>query len=409
MAHHFAGAKDFFRKTPTAALRSVLTRDFLIIAAINFFMLVAYYVIFVISTPYAIRFFNATPSEAGLTAGIIVIGCLVGRFFTGYLVGRVGCRVVLLTGLLIFTGSLALYFPVASLPGLCLVRFIGGVGVGFIGTATGTIVAYVVPKEHHGIGISFFSLSTALALAMGPFLGVTLVQIVTYPQLFGICLAVGCVSLACYMMLRVPNRLPGSEASSKNLLDLRNYIDYSVIPFACVVLVAAICWGNVQAFITFYAKELGLMGAASLFFLLYALTLILTRPASGKIYDLRGENVVVVPCLLLTALGLFLLGHAVSNWSMLLAGVLLGLAFGNFQSVSQAISLSLVPRERYAQATSTFFIFFDFGMGFGPYVFGSVASHAGYDGLYLTLCGVALVALVLYILLHGRKVEAFRA
>ena len=216
---------------------------------------------------------------------------------------------------------------------------------------------------------------------MGPFLGVTLVQIVTYPQLFGICLAVGCVSLVCYVMLRVPNRLPGSEASSKDLLDLRNYIDYSVIPFACVVLVAAICWGNVQAFITFYAKELGLMGAASLFFLLYALTLILTRPASGKIYDMRGENVVVVPCLLLTALGLFLLGHAVANWSMLLAGVLLGLGFGNFQSVAQAISLSLVPRERYAQATSTFFIFFDFGMGFGPYAFGTVASHAGYDGL----------------------------
>ena len=69
--------------------------------------------------------------------------------------------------------------------------------------ATGTIVAYVVPKEHHGIGISFFSLSTALALAMGPFLGVTLVQIVTYPQLFGICLAVGCVSLVCYVVLGV--------------------------------------------------------------------------------------------------------------------------------------------------------------------------------------------------------------
>ena len=315
----------------------------------------------------------------------------------------------LLAGLLVFTGSFALYYMVHSLPTLCLVRFIGGIGVGFVGTATGTIVAYVVPKEHHGIGISFFSLSTALALAMGPFLGVTLVQVVTYAQLFGICLAFGGVSLVCYMLLRVPNRLSGIATSAGNPLDLRNYLDYTVMPFACVVLVAAVCWGNVQAFITFYAKEIGLMGAASLFFLLYALTLLLTRPVSGRIYDRRGENVVVVPCLLLLSIGLFLLGRATSDWSMLAAGVLLGLGFGNFQSAAQAISLSLVPRERYAQATSTFFIFFDFGMGFGPYGFGFVVNHAGYGGLYVALSGVALLALALYVLLHGRKVAAFRA
>ena len=391
------------------SVRAVLSRDFLIVAAINFFMLVAYYVIFVISTPYAIQFFDATPSEAGLTAGIIVIGCLVGRFFTGYLVGRVGCRVVLLVGLLVFTGSFALYFAVHSLPMLCLVRFIGGIGVGFVGTATGTIVAYVVPRDQHGIGISFFSLSTALALAMGPFLGVTLVQMVSYAHLFGICLAFGGVSLACYVLLRVPNRLSGDAAPAENLLDLRNYIDYAVVPFACVVLVAAVCWGNVQAFITFYAKGIGLMGAASLFFLLYALTLLLSRPVSGRIYDRHGENVVAVPCLLLMALGLLLLGYADSDWSMLAAGVLLGLGFGNFQSASQAISLSLVPRERYAQATSTFFIFFDFGMGFGPYGFGSIVTHAGYDGLYITLSGVALLALFLYVLLHGRRAAVSRA
>ena len=45
--------------------------------------------------------------------------------------------------------------------------------------------------------------------------------------------------------------------------------------------------------------------------------------------------------------------------ALLGAGLLLGVGFANFQSVGQAVSLSLVSRSRYAQATTTFYIFFD--------------------------------------------------
>lgn len=58
---------------------------------------------------------------------------------------------------------------------------------------------------------------------------------------------------------------------------------------------------------TSYAAERGVTAAASIFFLLYALTALLTRPLSGRLLDLRGENVIFYPALVLTALALFLL------------------------------------------------------------------------------------------------------
>ncbi|WP_300707976.1 hypothetical protein [uncultured Desulfovibrio sp.] len=89
---------------------------------------------------------------------------------------------------------------------------------------------------------------------------------------------------------------------------------------------------------------------------------------------------------------------------LLLAGLILGAGFGNFQSAGQAVALSLVSRSRFAQATTTFYIFFDLGIGLGPYLFGFLIPLAGYAGMYQSLAAVVLGALLLYYLLHGRRV-----
>ena len=79
------------------------------------------------------------------------------------------------------------------------------------------------------------------------------------------------------------------------------------------------------------------------------------------------------------------------------------MGFANFQSVGQAVSLSLVSRSRFAQATTTFYIFFDLGIGLGPYIFGFFIPVVGYSGMYLLLCMVALTAVAVYRLVHGNR------
>ena len=144
------------------ALRSIFNRNFNVVACINLLVMTAYYLMFVTSTAYARATYGASLSSAGLTAGIMVIGCLIGRFLTGNLLSLCGCRAILFAGLLLYSASIAAFFWVPNLALLFVQRLCMGMGVGIMGTATGTIVAYVVPHQHHGLGISLFSMSTAL-------------------------------------------------------------------------------------------------------------------------------------------------------------------------------------------------------------------------------------------------------
>ena len=73
------------------------------------------------------------------------------------------------------------------------------------------------------------------------------------------------------------------------------------------------------------------------------------------------------------------------------------------QSSTQAIAVKLTPSHRLGLATSTFFIFLDAGLGFGPYLLGFIIPLTGYSTLYIIMGALILVTAVLYHFLHGKK------
>lgn len=380
-------------------LRAIFHRSFNVVAAINLLVMTAYYMLFVTGTLHVRETYGASLSVAGLSGGIMVIGCLSGRFASGSLLSFFGCRAMLLAGLLLFSGSVASSLLAESLPLLFLQRLLTGIAVGVTGTATGTIIAYVVPREYHGLGISLFSMSTAMALAAGPFFGIALVDGSGYGAVVWTTCGFG---LACLALFFVLGSLPPMLKKHRPMTDLYSYIDPRVVRFSLVALVACFGYGCVQAFLTSFSAERGLSDVASLFFLVYAAAALGTRPFSGYILDHYGENVVFYPALLIMAASMVLLAVAGDGMTFLLAGVLMGVGFGNFQSAGQAVSLTLVTRSRFAQATTTFFLFFDLGIGLGPYLFGFLVPVIGYEGMFLALALTAIVAAVLYCFEHGR-------
>lgn len=382
------------------ALTAICRGNFMIVTCINLLLMTDYYLIFVTGTAHVQQTFGVSLSVAGLSSGIMVIGCLVGRFVTGNQISAIGGRPCLLVGLLLFAASTGGLVLAHSLPQIFVQRFVAGLGVGVAGTATGAIVAYVVPARFHGLGIGLFSMGAALALALGPFLGISLSLHYGYPALLRVS---GVICLLCLLIFFFLRNLPPMRMRLRPALSLYSYIDPRVVRFSLVALVVCPGYGCIQAFLPSFAAEHGLTGAASLFFLCYAGTALLTRPQTGRLFDTRGEHVVMYPALLVTALALLVLSQAHSAVTLLCAGLLLGVGFANFQSVGQAVSLSLVSRSRYAQATTTFYIFFDLGIGLGPYVFGHVIPHAGYSGMYLILGGVVLCGVGIYRLVHDRR------
>lgn len=383
----------------TNTLGAIFNRNFNVVAVINLLVMTAYYMIFVTGAPYVREAYGVSLSVAGLSSGVMVMGCLSGRFASGSLLSFFGCRTILLAGILLYLGSMATFFLASSLPVLFVQRFLTGIAVGVTGTATGTIVAYVIPRECHGLGISLFTMSTAVALAAGPFFGIALVDGSGYRAVVWTSFLFGVICLAVFFALRT---LPHMLKKHRPMTDIYSYIDPRVVRFSLVALVACLGYGCIQAFLTSFAAERGVSEAASLFFLVYAAAALGTRPFSGHILDHYGPNVVFYPALLIMASAMALLAVTENSVMFLLGAVLLGAGFGNFQSAGQAVSLTLVTRSRFAQATTTFFLFFDLGIGLGPYLFGFLVPSFGYEGMFFSLAVVALFAAFLYWFEYGR-------
>ena len=197
-----------------------------------------------------------------------------------------------------------------------------------------------------------------------------------------------------------------NQVSAVKSFQLSNFLEFKAIPISIIILVISFSYSGVLTFIPLYAKQIHLVEAASFYFLVYAVTVFFSRPLSGRLLDVRGANFVVYPCLLIYAVGMLLFSQASHGIALLLAGVIIGLGYGNFTSSAQAISIKGLPPHRLGLATSTFFIFVDLGFGVGPYLLGSLAPFTGYRGLYLMMAIVILATIPLYYFLYARKASS---
>ena len=135
-------------------------------------------------TSYAIDKFHASTSIAGLVASIFVIGVLIGRLGTGRIIEDMGSKRVLIVGAIFFIITSALYFIAINLLLLIIIRLLHGIAYGVASNAAGTIVAQIIPHSRRGEGIGYYSMSTILAMAIGPFIGIFLIQHADFKMIF---------------------------------------------------------------------------------------------------------------------------------------------------------------------------------------------------------------------------------
>lgn len=381
------------------------TRDFVTIALTNFLIYVVFYLLMVVMASYAVDRFHATTGMAGLVSGIFIIGILFGRLGTGRLTANMAGKTILVWGTLSFIITSALYLAAVNLPLLVFIRFIHGFAYGIASTATGTIVAQIIPDKRKGEGIGYYSMSQIIATALGPYLGIILSRRVDFTIIFIITSVIAAISFTVSLTITNPGRKAPEKMLSHNGKHLRlsDFIEFSAIPISTIVLIVGFGYSVILAFLSLYSKQLHVEGAASYFFLVYAIVVVISRPFSGRLLDARGASVVVYPCLLIFGVGMFLLGSAVSGVTLLVSGAIIGLGYGNFLSCGQAISIKGAPSNRLGLATATYYIFLDVGFGVGPYLFGSLIPLVGYAGLYRMLAAVILATILLYYVLYRRE------
>ena len=393
------------------------TRDFITISTIFFLVALVFYLLMVTMASYAASAFNVTESMAGLVTGIFIIGALTGRILTSNLMVRIGSKRTLYLGLVLFTIGSGLYYFAVNIPLLLGIRFLHGMSTGITLNASATLVAFMIPLSRRAEGIGYFSTASVLSTALGPFLGIFLIQNAGLGVVFGFALTMSMVSLVLAFGLGAPSApfLPevrgedetgtGDSAQPRRGRVLRFLFDTfepTALPIALVILLMAFAYSSILSFITLYAKAMDMVWAASFYFVVYAAAIILTRPFMGRAMDVRGANLVAYPALLAYIGGMVLLSQAWHGMVLLLAAAVIGFGYGNFTSIAQTLAISRVPGPRISVATSTYFIFLELGLGAGPYLLGTLIAGIGYRATYLSMTGVIVVAAVFYYLFYGR-------
>ena len=381
---------------------------FITITTINFIVFLIYYCFVVITAKFATSELSASPAQAGFAAGIYIIGTLIARLYIGKKLELIGRKQMLRFGAIIYLITTIAYLISTNIIILDTVRFLNGFAYGTISTAANAIVTAYIPKSRNGEGINYYGLSTSLAAAIGPFIGILLLPIVGFKSVIILAIVLSVlVTVACYLFPVQNIELTDDHKKLLNSWSLNTFIEYKVLFISIVAFLIGLSYSSVLGFLSIYADNLGLSTAGAFFFVVYALIITFTRPFAGQIFDAKGENAVMYPSFIFLAIGLLTLSYTTTSFMLLLSGALIGLGYGTFMSNGQAVCLKLVEPSKVSIALSTYFIGLDLGLGFGPYALGTVHSFLSYSGIYV-LCAVLTVAVaILYAIFYkGKDAEA---
>ena len=131
--------------------------------------------------------------------------------------------------------------------------------------------------------------------------------------------------------------------------------------------------------------------------------MIICRPFTGRWADMYGANKIVYPCIILFAVGMFLLQSSQIAMIIMIAGAIIGMGYGSITPIFQTQIISSVEKERVGIANSLYFNSMDLGMAIGAFILGIIANSFGYRSIFIS--GIVLIILggLAYFIAGNRK------
>lgn len=384
----------------------IWTKDFIIIVIANFFIFTSFQMTLP-TLPLYVQEIGSSETWVGIIVGIFTFSALLIRPFGGKMLDTRGRAPVFITGLAILVISLYSLAVSTTILILVAVRIVQGVGWGLSNTASGTIASDLVPKDRRGEGLGFFGLSGNLALAIGPALGLFLVNHIEFSTLFIICGSLTLIALVLALNVRYVKPEPLTDVEIQEDADTAsrfNFVEKRALPASALLFFITFTFGGIATFLPAYTFSEGFQPHyIQIYFILYAVALVTTRFFAGRIYDRRGLAIVFIPGVILIIAGLTLLAILDSPIYLFAGAILYGLGFGTVQPALQASAINTTPPRKRGMANATFFSAFDLGVGLGAITFGLVAQYADYSSIYWISAATGVLSLILFFILRSTR------
>lgn len=391
----------------------IFTKDFFLIFCALLFSALVMYALMSTVTEYATSM-GTSATIAGLVSGIYIFGGLCSRIYSANALERKDWKRLAIIFLSIHFFACILYFFADNVTFLLIVRFIHGLGFGASANAIVTIASAILPKNRFAEAFGYFMLGTTLAVGLGPYISGFFYDNWGSIGSFALATSFAALGLLSILVLDINkyeikhnDEVEGHIESQSIGIDdgysdekgkIRSIIDkvfeVPAIPVSLFTGLTSLGYVSILSFYRLYAVEVDLVSAFSLFFLIYSVVLLVSRPIAGRIQDNYGDMIICFTGIIAQAIGLFLIAWMPSTITVFICAVCAALGFGTLNSACTAIVTRDCSVNRRPYAISTFYIFCDGTMGFGPALLGSfVSATSGYAPVYFISSFFTLLAL----------------
>ncbi|WP_353142514.1 MFS transporter [Acinetobacter pragensis] len=378
-------------------------KPFILCLLNNLFLFIFYFAQTTILPIYILNELGGSLAQAGLAMTLFMVSAIAVRPFSGLIIEKLGTKKTLYISETLFCLFSLTYVLADNLSVLMIIRFLHGIWFSVLTTVTVPIANEFIPSKRKGEGMGYFLMSVNLGIVLGPLIGLTFIQSMSYTAVAAILAAFVVLGFIFCFLIPLPSHQKPEPAVQKRSLNMHDFIEFKALPVALMAMLISFCYASIMSFIATFAESKHMLAYASMFFVVFAISMMSLRPITGKIYDRKGPNAVVYPALFLFAVGLAVLAFIDSVAGFMFAAVLIGMGFGSAQPCLQTISIQRSPKNRIGHATSTYFTFYDLGIAIGSIVLGMLITHTSYTGAYLICAVLVLISLIYYKFMVSQK------
>ena len=342
------------------------------------------------------REFSLGPQVVGAVIGIQATCALLSRFPVGSWSDRYGSRLFAFGGAALMVVScvafiLSMSFRAAIPIGggvpilLVLASMLSGVALSMFSTAASTYIAYTVPISRRAEAVGYYGVLQGLAQGFGAGVSIVIVDGMGFGALYAIAGVATVAAAILSLGLREDSRPKSATPMGAGFRLHRGVVAPSLAQYSVIVGT-----GAAFSFIPLLGISRGVTNPG-LYFTAVAISSIVARLLTGRIADRRGRFAAIVPGMIVTAVGMYIVSSAASAEAFLLAGVAVGIGFATAQPALQALAIDLAGPAERGTAMATFWAFTDFGVITGSFPSGQIVAVSGFGAVFVVSAVMPLV------------------
>ena len=219
------------------------TRDLVLIILVNLCVFTNH-IMSLATFPFFIQSLGGTEAVAGICAAVFSFIAVIVRPFVGWWLDNGVRRIALVIGLVLMGLAPFGYVFVPMMTLAIALRMVHGVGLSFSNSTTATVASDVICKPRFAEGMGYFGMATALASAIAPALGLSLMEGFGFKVLYAVAAAIAVVGLVLFSFVGAPR-----VDVPRKKLDLRTIINRDSLPASVTMLVFMFTFGALENFV----------------------------------------------------------------------------------------------------------------------------------------------------------------